>query len=94
MDDGPLREKAHKAILNGTVPTRSPDSTVGGPGCGEACVLCGEIVSRNQMELEPEFREDGEAPELHKYHLHPRCYTALEFEWTKDGTAPSQLRTE
>jgi len=32
------------------------------------------------MELEAEFSQDGEAPELHKYHLHPRCFAAWEFE--------------
>jgi len=32
------------------------------------------------MELEPEFRQDGTASELYKYHLHPRCYMAWESE--------------
>jgi hypothetical protein len=50
------------------------------------------------MELEPEFRQEGEAPvassvpgrtqgleaALHKYHLHPRCFMAWEFERGKD----------
>jgi hypothetical protein len=30
-------------------------------------------LRRNQMELEAEFRQDGEAPELHKYHRQPRA---------------------
>jgi len=34
------------------------------------------------MELEAEFRSDGEAPESHKYHLHPRCFAAWELERT------------
>ncbi len=32
------------------------------------------------MELEPEFKAEGEVPELHKYHLHPRCFMAWERE--------------
>jgi hypothetical protein len=84
MDDSDLREKAREAIQNGHLPTRRPDGTTGGPGCGEACALCGETVRRTQMELEAEFRQEGVAP---KYHLHPRCYMAWEFERTKgDGS--------
>ena len=38
------------------------------------------------MELEAEFRRDGEIPELHKYHLHPRCFMAAwEFERASAG---------
>jgi len=77
MDVSTLREKAREAIQNGKLPTRSPDSTMGGPGCGEACALCGETLPRNQMELEAVF---GEIPEMHKYHLHPRCFAAWECE--------------
>jgi len=80
MDVSTLREKAREAIQNGKLPTRSPDSTMGGPGCGEACALCGETLRRHQMELEAVFRQDGEIPETHKYHLHPRCFAAWECE--------------
>ena len=88
MHDNTFREKALEAIKNGKLPTRSPDRIVGGPGCGEACVLCGETLRRTEMELEAEFRAESETPaasrgleaELHKYHLHPRCFMAWEFE--------------
>ena len=53
-------------------------------GAGEACALCGEILPRTQMELEAEFSQDGEIPELHKYHLHPRCFAAWEYERARD----------
>jgi len=85
MDDSILREKAREAIQNGKLPTQSPDSIKGGPGCGETCALCGETLRRNQMELEAEFRQDGEAAELYKYHLHPRCFMAWETEHTQGG---------
>jgi hypothetical protein len=88
MDDNTLREKALEAIKNGKLPTRSPDRIMGGPGCGEACAVCGETVRRSQIELEAEFRPKSEAPaasrrleaELDKYHLHPCCFMAWEFE--------------
>jgi hypothetical protein len=85
MDDSVLSEKAREAILNGKLGTRKPDGTVGGPGCGEACALCGETLRRTQMELEAEFRQGGATPEVHKYHFHPQCYAAWEFERTRDG---------
>jgi hypothetical protein len=80
MADSALSEKAREAIQNGKLPTRRPDGTTGGPGCGEVCAICGGMLRRTQMELEAEFRQDGEAPEVHKYHFHPRCYAAWEFE--------------
>ena len=87
MDDSTLRDKAREAIRNGKLPTRRPDRIMGGPGCGEACALCGQTLRRNQMELEAEFRQDGAIPELHKYHLDPRCFAAWEFERSQNGGA-------
>jgi hypothetical protein len=95
MDDSVLREKAREAIQNGKLPARRPDHVIGGPGCGEACALCGKTVQRSQMELEPEFRRDGEIAaasrgleaELHKYHLHPRCFAAWEGE--REASSPA-----
>jgi len=80
MDDSTLREKARELIQNGKLPTQIPSRMMGGPGCGEPCALCGETLWRNQMEFEPEFLGDGEIPELHNYHLHPRCFMAWECE--------------
>ena len=98
MDDSSLREKAREAIQNGKLPAGSPDRIMGGPGCGEACALCGETLRRNRMELEAEFRQDGDIPESHKYHLHPRCFAAWECERREgDGSqmvAPDQPHHE
>jgi hypothetical protein len=93
MDDSALREKAREAIQNGHLPTRRPDGTTGGPGCGDACAICGESVRRNQMELEAEFRHNSEATEVGKHHFHPLCYLAWEFERARDG-ASGQERLE
>ena len=92
LDETRLREKAREAIQNGKLPARSPDAIMGGPGCGEACALCGETLPRKYMELEPEFREEGEVPKLHKYHLHPPCFAAWELERRKiEGQAADNL---
>jgi hypothetical protein len=93
MDESILREKAREALQNAKLPARGPDGTTRGPGCGEACAICGETVRRTQMELEAEFRHDGEMRQPHKYHLHPRCFMAWEFERFKDG-ASGQERLE
>jgi hypothetical protein len=90
MDDSAFRDKAREAIQNEKLPARNPDGTTGGPGCGKACVVCGETVWRTQMELEAEFREDVE---VYKYHFHPRCFMAWEFERSRDG-ASGQERLE
>jgi hypothetical protein len=84
-DEPFLREKARDAIRTGKLPVRSPDRTLGGSGCGEVCAMCGETLRRDQMELEAEFKLDDEVLGLDKYHLHPRCFTAWEFERTQGG---------
>jgi hypothetical protein len=48
------------------------------------------FVAKHQMELEAEFREDAE---VYKYHFHPRCFMAWEFERSRDG-ASGQERLE
>jgi hypothetical protein len=78
-----LREKAREAIQSGTLPTRKPDRTFGGPGSREACSVCGELLNKDQVELEIEFNRHGPMPGLDTCHLHPRCYAAWEFERTK-----------
>ena len=83
LDEFWLRQHARGAIENGKLPAQRPDRVMGGPGCGEPCALCGETLGRTQMELEPEFMEDGEAPKPYKYHLHPLCFAAWECECGK-----------
>jgi hypothetical protein len=81
MADEPLlREKAREAIRAGTLPSRRPDATLGGPGFGGACALCGELLRRNEMEL---AARPGTS-----YHFHPLCYLAWEFQRAEAETAP------
>jgi len=85
MPDEPLlREKAREAIRAGTLPSQRPDGTLGGPGFGGACALCGERLRPNQMELAAEFESCDATPgRRNSYHFHPRCYAAWEFERTQ-----------
>ena len=75
-DELTIREKAREAIRIGRLPSRRPDRTFGGPGNGASCSVCGEAITRDQMELEIEFNRHGSTPGLDRYHLHTRCFVA------------------
>ena len=60
----------------------------GGPGVGERCAICGELITRDQLELEIQFARDGAASDPDTFHVHVRCFAAWEFERTKVGSVP------
>jgi len=83
-----LRDRAREAIRSGKLPTRKPDRLFGGAGSGDACVVCGELIERDQMQLEIEFNRHGATPGLDRFQVHPRCFGAWEFERTEiEGTS-------
>jgi hypothetical protein len=41
------------------------------------------------LEFEIQYARDGSNPDLDRYHVHVVCFSAWEFERTKDGTEPS-----
>jgi hypothetical protein len=75
-----LRDKARETIRSGRLPLRKPARILGGLGSGRPCALCGTLLLPTQMEFEIEFNRSGSMQELDKYHLHPRCFGAWEFE--------------
>lgn len=60
-----LRAKAREAFQNCKLPPRKPDRTLGGVGPGTHCLICGELITLTQMEIE-ELRElaPASAPSL------------------------------
>lgn len=78
-----LRDKAREAVRSGSLPARFPSRVLGGPGSGQACVLCGEQIRRYQMEIELEFTIQDAPSRTAKYRLHPLCSVAWESERTK-----------
>jgi len=84
-DETILRAKAQEAIRTGKLPNRRPDRTWGGPGAGASCVVCGEAVTKDQLEFEVQFASDGDNPGLDKCHIHVRCFAAWELERRQDG---------
>ena len=86
MPDEPiLRAKAREVIRTGKLPNRRPDRTWGGPGVGASCTICGEPVTKDQLEFEIQFSRDGNNPGLDKFALHIRCFAAWELERTMGG---------
>jgi hypothetical protein len=75
-----LRDRAREAIKSGRLPSGKPARTLGGLGSGRSCALCGTLLLPTQMEIEIEVDLYGSMQGLDKYHLHPRCFAAWEFE--------------
>jgi len=81
--DAALRERARAVIRAGTLPTQAGDHTRGRRGNGARCALCGEVISREQTDIEIEFAYDGASPHVELLHLHVRCCSAWESERLK-----------
>jgi hypothetical protein len=79
-DEQALRQKARAVARDGKLPARPPDRVWGGPGVGAPCAVCGQPVTRDEMEFEVQFEHDGSTPGLDKFHPHRQCFAAWEFE--------------
>jgi hypothetical protein len=92
--EGPLRANAREALQSGKVPPRKPDRTLRGLGTGKNCVVCGELITLTQMEIELEFKRQSPVPAVERYLAHPRCFSALELELRElyPASAPSSRR--
>ena len=84
-DESILRAKTREVIRTGKLPSRRPDRTWGGPGVGARCTVCGEAVTKDELEFEVEFARNGDNPGLDKFHIHIRCFAAWELEHRQDG---------
>lgn len=79
-DGEALREKAREAVQTGRVPGRRPDRVLRGVGRLGTCVVCNQVITLTQMEIEVEYHRNGVASEITCYWLHPRCFTAWQAE--------------
>ena len=85
-----LHEQAREAIRSGRLPACPPDRRLTQHGrSGAACPVCAELVEREQMEVELQFRRQDLG--WNCYHLHPRCFAAWEFE-RNNVLAPTLMR--
>jgi hypothetical protein len=79
-DEKVLRAKAREAVRSGKLPSRRPDRTGGGPEVGATCTVCGEAITKDQLEFKVQFADDGSNPGLDKFHIHVRCFAAWVLE--------------
>jgi hypothetical protein len=87
-DERSLRDSAREEIQNGRLPARPPICTLGGGGSGERCVLCGETIGYDQMEVELEFAErTGDTTEIEKCRFHPPVLCRV-------GESPREVRRD
>ena len=75
-----LRSKVREALQVGKLPAGFPTRILGGAGSGSACVICGDVIQHQEMELELEFAAPGTS-EVKTYKLHPMCCVAWELEY-------------
>jgi hypothetical protein len=80
-DDENMLEKVRELLRSGRLPAHSPDRVWGGPGSGrERCLICGDMVSPQDIAIEAEFNSgDG----LSSLDFHGRCFRILESEWRR-----------
>jgi len=82
-DEPALREKARDAIRSGRLPSARPILTLGGPGCGAVCSLCGDPLTHDLMEIEIEIEFVRQGTTAAVFHLHPLCFAVWHFERTQ-----------
>jgi len=74
-----LRENVRQRIQSGALPRAKPNRTWGGPGAGLTCAVCDQRITRNQIEYEVQFVQEGTTV-LQVVHLHLACFAAWELE--------------
>ena len=79
MSDDIVSAKIRAMIQAGSLPNRNADAAYGGPGWGDTCPVCDQVVTASDVEMELEFR-DYAGGRLDTYHLHGRCHAFWEFE--------------
>ena len=78
-----IRALARAILHAGLMPRRDPEGTWGGMGIDVPCAICGELIGPDQATYELQFRREGKADALDRFHLHLRCFAAWEMERTK-----------
>jgi hypothetical protein len=84
MDPSALRLLIREKLVNGSLPHNHIPRIWGGPGNGETCDGCGEIVTRSQMLMEGALDAMGRG-----IRFHVACFQAWDAERQVPGHEPS-----
>jgi hypothetical protein len=77
VNDDEIRRKIRAKFVSGDLPTQHPTRTWGGPGTGQPCAVCDELIDEGSAEIEA-ASADGK----HRFY-HARCYSLLAAERDK-----------
>jgi hypothetical protein len=76
MDNEALRALIRNKLTDGRLPYDSIPRMWGGPGAGEVCDACEQLVTKEQMLMEGITLEDGRSA----IQLHVRCFSVWDHE--------------
>lgn len=87
MDRPTLRLLIREKLADGRLPHDHIPRMWGGPGNGETCDGCGEIVTKTQMLMEGLSKDDGPAASGVRFHI--ACFHLWDVERQVAGHDPS-----
>lgn len=85
MDQPTLRLMIREQLADGRLPHDSIPRVWGGPGAGETCDACGEIVTKAQLIMEGITLSDGRR----SVQFHVLCFQVCDTERKAIGHEPS-----
>ena len=90
--DENMPEMVRERLRSGRLPAHSPARVWGGPGSGrERCLVCGDMVSPQEVAIEAEFNgADGWS----SLDFHGSCFRVVESEWRRFKPAPDPASSE
>jgi hypothetical protein len=71
-------------LNNENILRRDPARTWGGPAVVMPCTIGAVRITANDTEYELQFKRNGKAPALDRFHGHLRCFAVRELERTED----------
>ena len=81
--NGTVRDSLLEAIRSGKLPSRSPERTWAGRGCGDPCMVCDQRINADELEYELEFAPGADSKQPEGRHIHLGCFSAWETERQK-----------
>jgi hypothetical protein len=74
--NGTVSDNLLEAMQSGKLPSRSPERTWAGPGCGAPCMICDQSITADELEYELEFARGADSKQPEGRHIHFGCFSA------------------